>query len=252
VAHRIDLVDDALVRQHVARVAVAHHQPVQQAGRDAHVLLMLAVGVVVDQHAQPAQPRAIAGLEAAGERQPVGHGGHVVAIDPDQRPGAACAAQVAVHEQSGADRARLVDVRLEMRMSRHLAGGMVVEVAHVRALVEQVQEAGAVAQHRDVEHVDFVAGPRRNVLQQRDVALEARHQPDGAGPVQAPLHGRAKTVGVAVADIEPHDHRRTPLRVPQAETRHEPSGWRHALPPMPSGRPPTVTSSRNSRQRTPR
>jgi hypothetical protein len=109
----------------------------------------------------------------------------------------------------------------------------------MRAVAEQAQQVCAVALHRDVEHVDFVAGPSGNAAEQRDVALEPRHELCRPALVQLPPHDGVEAVGVAVADIESPDHGSAPVPVPQPGMRQAPSACRHALPPMPSDRPPT-------------
>ena len=110
----VERVDDRLVGEQVQRVGPARHDRVQARRRDADVGGVLAVGVVVDGLAEPAQAGALCGVQARGGGQPVGHRHQVVAIGADQRPGAIAPAEVAVHQQAGADLAAEVEMGLEV------------------------------------------------------------------------------------------------------------------------------------------
>ena len=205
-APRVDLVDDAFVREHGARLAVACHDRIQARRIDTHVALVVAVGVVVDRFTEPSQPSAVHAADPAIGRQAVGDAGQVVAIGTDQCPGAKGPADAAVHQQAGTDVAGAVDLHFEQGMGGDVAHRMVIEVAHAHANTEQAQQGGPLALHRQVEDVDFVAGVRVHALEQCDVALQPGQQRRGRRLVAPPLQRGAQAVGVAVADIESLGH----------------------------------------------
>ena len=173
-----------------------------------HVALVLAVGVVVDGFAKPAQPVAVVAVQAHGHAQCVGHLGQVVAIRADRGPGAVCAAEAAIHQQAGADVAAEFDVGFKVRMDRDVGHRVVVEVAHPGTLVEEPQQRDPVALHRQVAHQHLVARPRLYAFEQGDVALQARDQRGRHRRMQPPLQHCAEPVGVAVADVDEPPRRR--------------------------------------------
>ena len=202
-AHGVDGLGDAFVPQQLQRVAIAHEDAVQLRRGDVHVGLVLAVGVVVDRLAEPAQARAVVAADPGAHGEAVGHAGQVVAVRAHQRPAAVRPAQRAIDEQAGADVAGAVDVRLEQGVLRDVVRGVVIEVPHPHAGIEQAQQGGTVALQRQVEDVHRVAGARLDPLEQLDLALQPGDQQRRRRlPVQLPLHGGTQPVGVAVADVD--------------------------------------------------
>ena len=202
----VDLVGNAFMREHVARIAVARHDLIQARRSDAHIALVVAVSVVVDRLAEPAQPKSDVAADAGFDRQPIGDACEVVAVSTNQRPGAKGTVNAAVHEQAGTDVAGAVDLHFEQRIGGDVAHRVVIEVAHAHAGTEQAQQGGPIAVHRQVENIDFVAAIRVHVLEQRYIAFQCGQQRGGRRLVQPPLQRGAQAIGVAIADIEALRH----------------------------------------------
>ncbi len=55
----VDRAGNSFMREHVARIAVACHHPIQERRSDPHFAPVVAVGVVIDRLAEPAQPQSV-------------------------------------------------------------------------------------------------------------------------------------------------------------------------------------------------
>ena len=162
----------------------------------------LAIGVVVERHAQLLQTRRRIAGDARRLAQRARLRGEAVTERARDRPGPEAAVQVAIDQDAGADVRAEIDVRLQARVRRDLSREVVVEVAHGHPRAEQRAQRRPVHVQRDVEHRARVTAGRRHPIEQRDVALDARHQ--HLAPVhrarsgQPQLLQRAQPVCVAV------------------------------------------------------
>jgi hypothetical protein len=80
-------------------------------------------------------------------------------------------------------------------MRGHVGDGVMIEVPHRHAGIQQVQHGGTISLHRQVEDVDFIAGVRLHSLNQGDVALQSSDEGGGRPLMEPPLDGGAKSVG---------------------------------------------------------
>ena len=141
--------------------------------------------------AQPHRPRD--GLGALPQ---------VVTEGPHHGPGRKPILQVAVDQQAGADIRRLVDVHLETFPLRNIPGEMVIEVRHAGTGVEDAHQGITVLVQRDVEHRHLVPGRDIEPLEERDVALDARHESRFPRLCEMQLGQRADAVGIPIEDVD--------------------------------------------------
>ena len=183
------------------RIGVRLQPPEQLLGVHVQFVHAVAVRVIVHQAAEFGERIEL--LVGKPERARGGHGRvrDVVAERRTDRPPPVHAAEVAVHDQAGAGVSSAVDVRLELRMTRQLAGEVVIEPDAGGPGLQRRPERVDVLAHADVEHGEAVARSHRDALHERDLALGAGDQRRSARLRQPQLVQREQSVGIAVEDV---------------------------------------------------
>ena len=193
--------EDRLPLDELARLPVAGERSKQVRGMVMQVIHALAIGVVVDAHAQLAQLVDFRRGQLERLRRAARRVAEIVAEGSHHRPDALPAGKVAVDDKTRAGVRRGVDVGLEIGMLRDSTCVMVIKIAAPRPALQRTQDCARIGTERDVEHRQFVAAAGIRTLDQRDFALCAGDEHGRARLLQAQLVQRADAVRVAVEDV---------------------------------------------------